>query len=127
MENTFAFSDCGKLTVVLIPKSVATIGNNVFGNDNTDFYCESLGVPSGWSNDKANNKIWNGGKGTIHWEISFIADSIAYFVTGIGNWFPFHNTKNAPYFQPIAATIGVLYRALNFRVSCGRNCYLMQI
>ncbi len=79
--GSFAFSDCGKLTVVLIPKSVATIGNNVFGNDNTDFYCESLGVPSGWSNDKANNKIWNGGKGTIHWEISFIADSIAYFVT----------------------------------------------
>ena len=79
--GSFAFSDCGKLTVVLIPKSVATIGNNAFGNDNTDFYCESLGVPSGWSNDKANNKIWNGGKGTIHWEISFIADSIAYFVT----------------------------------------------
>lgn len=79
--GSFAFSDCGKLTVVLIPKSVATIGNNAFGNDNTDFYCESLGIPSGWSNDKANNKIWNGGKGTIHWEISFIADSIAYFVT----------------------------------------------
>ncbi|MBO7494988.1 MAG: leucine-rich repeat domain-containing protein [Salinivirgaceae bacterium] len=80
--DSYAFSECDKLTTVLIPKSVTVIWGNAFNNNNIEFYCECLGRPTGWSGDES-KKSWNSGKGTIHWEVSFIADSIAYFVTSL--------------------------------------------
>lgn len=79
--DSYAFSGCVKLETVLIPKSVTTIGNNAFNSDKAVFYCECLGRQNGWSIDYTSGKYWNSGKGTLYWEISFIENGIAYFIT----------------------------------------------
>lgn len=80
--GSYAFSNCEKLSTVFIPNTVTTIGNNAFDNISTEFYCEHSGKPENWSGDVTRpNKYWNNNKGRIHWEISFIEDSILYYIT----------------------------------------------
>jgi hypothetical protein len=80
--SSFAFTDCGNLTTVVIPKSVTTISSNAFNGNKIVFYCEHSARPEGWTADAKNNsRYWNNNLGQINWEVSFISDSIAYFIT----------------------------------------------
>lgn len=80
--SSFAFTDCGNLTMVMIPKSVTSISSNAFNSNKIVFYCEHSTRPESWTADAKNkNKYWNSNLGQINWEVSFISDSIAYYIT----------------------------------------------
>jgi len=73
--NADAFRGCSGLKNVFIPKTVNTIRDKAFNNNNITFYCEPLNKPSGWVS------YWNENKGTVYWGVSFIEDSVAYYIT----------------------------------------------
>ena len=58
----YGFCSCGNLAKVFIPKSVTTIGENVFRDcRNLTLYCEANNKPSGWSSN------WNPDNNPVVW------------------------------------------------------------
>lgn len=58
----YGFCSCGNLTEVFIPKSVTSIGENVFRDcRNLTLYCEANDKPSGWSSN------WNPDNNPVVW------------------------------------------------------------